>query len=81
MPSAVAAMLFLAAAYSGPASAAGDFPELSLDGPLPDGFVLRVTAPPAEPGASCEPLKAAGRGRFAAPCAPLRGANDQLNFS
>ena len=42
MPSALAAMVFLAAAYSGPASAAGDFPELSLDGPLPDGFVLRL---------------------------------------
>ena len=35
---------------------------------------VTVTAPPAEPGASGEPLKAAGRGRFATPCAPLRGA-------
>ena len=48
---------------------------------LPEIHDREVTAPPAKPGASCEPLKAAGRGRFAVPCAPLRGARNQLNFS
>jgi hypothetical protein len=42
MPYFVIAVIFVAFAYSGPAYAEGDFPELKLDGSVPEGFALRL---------------------------------------
>lgn len=42
MPYAVVAVLFVALACSAPAYAGDHFPELKLDGSVPDGFALRL---------------------------------------